>query len=94
MAAEGPEIVARLSTSGGRQWGINVGAFATRHEAERVLLRTALKEVETLDDALRKVVQRPTGFEATFVGLSEERAQTACRRLTARDLDCRAFGPH
>ncbi len=65
-----PEVVSRLSTSGGRHWGINVGRYSSRYQAERVLLQTALAEIGTLDEALRKVVQRPTGFEANFVGLT------------------------
>ena len=86
-------IVTRMSSSGGRHWAINVGRFASRHEAEKMLLKTALVEVGTLDDALRKVVQSPQGFEATFVGLSEERAALACRRLEAQNVSCRTLGP-
>ncbi len=88
-----PVVVTRVSTSGGRNWGINVGRFNTRYEAERVLLKTALIEMATLDEALRKVVRGPRGFEANFVGLSEEMSALACRRLEARDLPCTPFGP-
>jgi D-alanyl-D-alanine carboxypeptidase len=87
------EVVTRLSTSGGRHWSINIGRYASRYEAERVLLQTALGEVETLDEALRKVVRKPTGFEANFVGLSQTEAQRACARLAARDRDCETIGP-
>jgi D-alanyl-D-alanine carboxypeptidase len=92
-AQSGPEVVTRLSTSGGRHWSINVGQYGSRYEAERVLLQTALGEIETLDEALRKVVHRPTGFEANFIGLSEPQAQLACARLNARNRDCTAIGP-
>jgi D-alanyl-D-alanine carboxypeptidase len=87
------EVVTRLSTSGGRHWSIKIGRYPSRYEAERVLLQTALGEVETLDQALRKVVRKPTGFEANFVGLSEGEAQLACARLSARNRDCEAIGP-
>jgi D-alanyl-D-alanine carboxypeptidase len=87
------EVVARLSTSGGRHWGINVGRFNTRTQAERTLLQTALMELSTLDTALRKVVQTQRGFEANFVGMSEEEAALACRRLAARSLTCETMGP-
>ena len=95
LAAAEPEteVVTRFSTSGGRHWSINVGRYNSRYEAERVLLQTALGEIETLDDALRKVVHKPTGFEANFVGLSEGQAHLACARLTARNRDCTAMGP-
>ncbi len=86
-------VVTRMSTSGGRHWAINVGRFASRHEAEKMLLKTALVEVGTLDEALRKVVQSPQGYEANFVGLSEERAELACRRLTAQNVSCQPLGP-
>lgn len=90
---EGPEIVTRMSTSGGRHWGINVGRFGSRHQAERILLQTALVELTTLDQALRKVVPRGGGFDANFVGMSEEQAALACRRLAARNMSCETLGP-
>ena len=87
------EVVTRLSTSGGRHWGISVGRFNSRYDAERVLLKTALKELETLDGTLRKVVQSNKGFEARFVGMTEEGAGLACRRLIARNVECASVGP-
>ncbi|MEO0918891.1 MAG: D-alanyl-D-alanine carboxypeptidase family protein, partial [Pseudomonadota bacterium] len=68
VATEEPVVVTRLSTSGGRHWAINVGRYETRDEAERKLLQTALVEISTLDQALRKVVRSPRGWEANFVG--------------------------
>jgi D-alanyl-D-alanine carboxypeptidase len=95
IAAEtgGEEIVTRLSTSGGRHWAISIGKFGSRHQAERMLLETALLELGTLDEALRKVVPKSNGYEANFVGLSAEQAALACRRLAARNVDCSTFGP-
>ncbi len=90
---DGPEIVTRMSTSGGRHWGINVGRFGSRHQAERTLLQTALVELSTLDQALRKVVPSGGGFDANFVGMSEEQAALACRRLAARNMACETLGP-
>ena len=88
-----PVVVTRLSTSGGRHWGINIGRFNTRDQAERVLLQTALVEMSTLESALRKVVRSPKGWEANFVGLTEDRADMACRRLAAQNVSCTAVGP-
>nr|WP_207496899.1 D-alanyl-D-alanine carboxypeptidase family protein [Yoonia tamlensis] len=87
-----PEVVTRISTSGGRHWGINVGRFNSRYDAERVLLRVALNEMSTLDGALRRVVQRSGGFDANFMGLSREGADLACRRLQARGTTCFMIG--
>ncbi len=86
------EIVTRISTSGGRHWGINVGRYASRYEAERVLLKVALNEMSSLDGSLRRVVQRSGGFDANFMGLSREGADLACRRLQARGTSCFMIG--
>ncbi len=87
------EVVERVSTSGGRHWGISIGRYPSRYAAEKMLLKTALAEMSTLDGSLRKVVNRPGGFEANFMGLDEETAELACRRLQARNLECTAIGP-
>lgn len=88
-----PVVVTRLSTSGGRHWGINVGHYGSRYLAERTLLKTALKELGTLDDALRKVVRRKGAYDANFVGMTQEMAALACRRLAARNVECTTLGP-
>lgn len=87
------EVVTRLSTSGGRHWGINVGRYSSQYEAERVLLKTALVEISTLGEALRKVARTPRGYDANFVGLTEAGADLACKRLEARATDCQVIGP-
>ena len=92
-APEELEVVTRVSTSGGRQWAINVGHFGSRYDAERQLLQTALVEMSTLEEALRKVVSRRGGFDANFVGMTEEMANLACRRLQARQAECTVVGP-
>jgi D-alanyl-D-alanine carboxypeptidase len=88
-----PEIVTRISTSGGRHWGINVGRYGSRYQAERVLLKTALNEMETLDGTLRRVIKRKSGFDANFMGLNRDTAEMACRRLQARNVTCFMIGP-
>jgi D-alanyl-D-alanine carboxypeptidase len=87
------EIVTRVSTSGGRHWGINIGRYPSRHKAERVLLKTALLEMDTLDGSLRKVVRRSNGFDANFLGMTRDLADLACRRLQARQVTCFMVGP-
>ncbi len=87
------EIVTRLSTSGGHLWGVNVGRYTTRYEAEKVLLKTALSEMTTLEGTLRKVNQNTRGFDATFQGMTREQADLACRRLQARNVTCFMIGP-
>lgn len=88
-----PQVVTRLTTSGGRHWGINVGRYTSRYAAEKMLLKTALSELNTLDGSLRKVVKSSRGFDANFMGLSRETADLACRRLQARQISCFMIGP-
>lgn len=88
----GPETVTRISTSGGRHWGVNIGRYGSRYQAERVLLKVALNEMSTLDGSVRRVVGRSGGFDANFMGLSRETADLACRRLIARGTPCFMIG--
>jgi len=87
------EVVSRVSTSGGRHWAISIGSFHTRYNAERALLQMALTESSTLEGTLRKVVGRGAKFDANFVGMSQEMAEAACRRLDARGQECQVVGP-
>jgi D-alanyl-D-alanine carboxypeptidase len=87
------EVVTRVSTSGGRHWGINVGRYPSQYKARTVLMKTALNEMTTLDGSLRKVVPRSNGFDANFMGLSRETADLACRRLQAKQITCFMIGP-
>ena len=92
-AAQEQETVTRMSTSGGRHWGINIGRYPSRFKAESVLITTALAEMSTLQGSLRKVVRRPQGFDANFLGMTRETADLACRRLAARNVSCLMVGP-
>lgn len=87
------EVITRVSTSGGRHWGVNVGRYGSRYAAEKVLIKTALAEMATLDGSLRKVVRKPQGFDANFLGMTRETADLACRRLQARNVSCFMIGP-
>lgn len=87
------EVVTRVSTSGGHNWGINVGRYPSQYQASKVLLKTALSEISTLDGSLRKVVKRAGGFDANFMGLTRETADRACRRLSAKKFTCFMIEP-
>ncbi|NOX73462.1 MAG: D-alanyl-D-alanine carboxypeptidase [Alphaproteobacteria bacterium] len=91
---DGTRVVTRMSTSSGDAlWAINLGAYNSRSAAEKLLLRTALKDFSSLDGALRKVVARGGKYQANFVGMSEARAKRACSRLNVRQKICTASGP-
>ena len=87
------EIVTRLSTKGDAHWGINVGRYTSRYQAEKVLLTTALSEMATLDGVERQVLKSARGYDATFQGMTRDMADMACRRLQARNVTCFMMGP-
>ena len=87
------EVVARASSSGGRNWGISLGKYPSQYAAEQVLLKTALMESTALSQGLRKVATRKSGYDALFVGLTRGDAELACARLSARAVDCAVIGP-
>ena len=93
VAEQETETVARRDASGSRNWGINIGKFNSRYEAERVLLRMALAEMTTLDGAERKVKARASGYDALFTGLTQHSADLACRRLHAQEISCTLVDP-
>ncbi|SLN52957.1 D-alanyl-D-alanine carboxypeptidase DacF precursor [Pseudooceanicola marinus] len=86
-------VVTRSADAGPASWGVNIGRFTTEGRAERILLTTALAEVETLEGADRRVVRSPTGFDANFAGLTRDAADRTCRRLNARNQTCFMIGP-
>ena len=86
------EVVVVMSTSGGRHFGVNVGEFPSRYDAEKALLKTALAESATLNEGLRKTTQSGGAWRASFMGLTEEQAELACRRLSARAIPCETVG--
>ncbi|MCV6823349.1 D-alanyl-D-alanine carboxypeptidase [Halocynthiibacter sp. SDUM655004] len=88
-----PVIVTKISNTSEKFWGVNVGNYASRYAAERALLKTALRELATLDGTDRKAVKTSKGFEANFTGMSREAAELACRRLAARNTECSVISP-
>jgi D-alanyl-D-alanine carboxypeptidase len=86
------EVVVVKSTSGESYFGVNVGKYSSRYEAEKALLKTALAESATLNDGLRKTTQSGGAWRASFMGLTEAQAELACRRLTARAIPCETVG--
>lgn len=91
--ASGPVVVTRNSDTGEKHWGINIGRFPTRDQAERALIKTALAELGTLNGIPRNVSSSPKGHDANFVGMTEQGAVRACERLKARSIDCKTLGP-
>ena len=88
-----PRTISRLTSSGQRDWGIDIGTFPNRFTADKMLIKTALSEMMSLEGSLRKVVQNKNGYRATFLGLSENKAGQACKRLRNRNITCEIISP-
>lgn len=84
-------------TTGGNEWGVQLGTWRAKGDAERQLLTTALKDVPELSGGLRRVenakVQGITVFRAQFVGLSQADALGACAALARMQADCVPLAP-
>lgn len=87
-----PQVVTRVSTSGGETWGINLGRYPNSFAAEKALIQIQLTENATLGNGLRKVVTRAGGYDAVVLGLDRDTADLACRRLQARAVQCFTIG--
>ncbi len=87
-----PEVVTRVSTSGGAGWGINLGRYPNTVVAEKALIQVRLLESAALDGGTSKVVTRSSGYDAVVLGLSRDNADLACRKLQARAVQCFTIG--
>jgi D-alanyl-D-alanine carboxypeptidase len=95
------EPIAVASSSAGstgrNDWGVQLGAYRAKGDAERQLLTTALQDVPQLDGGLRRVeavkVQGVTIFRAQFVGMSQTDALAACEALARLQADCLPLAP-
>lgn len=92
--AETPQVISRVSSSDAdRLWGISLGAFNTRHDAERSLITVKMAEAQALSSGISRIRQTSGRFEASFAGLTEGEAERACARLSARGMDCNVARP-
>lgn len=86
-------VIRRKPDTGKKAWGVNIGRYNSRYQAERVLLKTALSEMETLEGTERRVRKGKTGYDANFMGLDRDTAELACSRLQARKVPCFMISP-
>lgn len=87
------EKIARASSSGGQSWGVSLGRFKSRNQADERLIQVAMQENAQLDGALRHIRESSKGFEATFVGLSKSAASKTCTSLSAQGERCDVTAP-
>jgi len=83
--------------TGGNAWGVQLGAFRTKGDAERHLLTMALRDLPELNGGLRRIeaakVQGVTFYRAQFVGLDQVAAERACQALNRERADCQTLAP-
>ncbi len=83
--------------TGGAAWGVQLGAFRSKGDAERHLLTMALRDMPELNGGLRRIeagkVQGVTFYRAQFVGLSQAAAEQACASLARERSDCQTLAP-
>ncbi|MEM8570261.1 MAG: D-alanyl-D-alanine carboxypeptidase family protein [Pseudomonadota bacterium] len=87
-----------VSTStGGNDWGVQIGVHRAKTDAERQLLTTALKDVPQLAGGLRRIEPATLSgvrvYRAQFVGLTQENAVGACQTLLRLNSDCAPIAP-
>jgi D-alanyl-D-alanine carboxypeptidase len=84
-------------TTGGNAWGVQLGAYSTRGDAERQLLLTALRDLPELNGGLRRIettrVRGATVYRAQFVGLTQASATGACANLQRQNSECQPIAP-
>lgn len=93
-AADRPPTVklSRSAGQSGRGYGIALGYYKSKGEADAALVATALSQSGTLQKANRHVANTAKGFQPSFAGLSKSAAQLTCQRLSARKQTCRVIG--
>ncbi|MFC3628137.1 serine hydrolase [Paracoccus angustae] len=88
---EALEIVSRPAGSG-RGWGVTLGMFTSKAEAERLLLRSALQDGAILEGAARHVADTRRGFQPSFANLTRANAELVCERFASRSQECQVVG--
>jgi D-alanyl-D-alanine carboxypeptidase len=85
------------TSTGGNDWGVQIGVHRAKGDAERQLLTTALKDVPQLAGSLRRVegatVSGVKIYRAQFVGLDQGSAVMACEALRRLNSDCAPIAP-
>ncbi|MDQ1899029.1 serine hydrolase [Paracoccus sp. WLY502] len=88
---EALEIVSRPANSG-RGWGVTLGMFTSKAEAEKLLLRSALQDGAILGGAQRHVADTKRGFQPSFANLTKANAELVCERFISRSQECQVVG--
>lgn len=89
---EAVEIVSRKENSG-RNYGVVLGMYRSKAEADRLVMEIALRQGDVLSGAARHVADTNRGFQPSFANLTQADAQLTCEQLQAKQQECRVVGP-
>lgn len=74
--------------SEGGGWQVQVGAFASKADAQKALARIGKAHAVLFDSAAEHVEGAGKAYRARFAGLSKTEAQAACKRLASKGERC------
>lgn len=90
-----PETVEIVNRKGvtGRNYGIVLGMYRSKAEADQLLMQIALRHGDSLTGAARNVADTKRGFQPSFANLTSAAAELTCEQLQAKQQECRVTGP-
>ena len=91
-------VIAGTDFSRGSTWQIQIGAYASEHDANTYLSRARKKTPTRLSGkqalAIKVDTDRGALYRARFAGFSRKTASRACRDLKRRSIRCITIAPH
>lgn len=81
-------VYANLNLTEETRYGLYLGRFRTKPEADKHLLKVSLMDFSSVFGATKSVEQVGYHYVVKLLGLTLGNAEKACARLSARDVDC------
>ena len=81
-------VYANLSLTEETRYGLYLGRFGTKSEADKHLLKVSLMDFSSVFGATKSVEKVGYQFVVKLLGLTRGNAEKACARLSARAVDC------
>ena len=79
---------ANLNLTEETRYGLYLGQFGTKSEADKHLLKVSLMDFSSVFGATKSVEKVGAHFVVKLLGLTKGNANKACTRLSARNVDC------
>ena len=93
-----PSQTAWKTTTPNDRWGVQLGSFGSRQQAEKLLNQITQKHPELLTLASNSIDAAPTkngtrAYRALLVGMNANQAQDTCKTLKSQKQDCTLISP-